>query len=71
MESMLDSLGNRMVVLMKLINVDGIHTVNEYVHELNGMIMAVEAMEIDIDFEYISSVDIYTAVILMGRRYVV
>ena len=71
MNKALETLGERMVVLMRVINIDGFHSNNnaKFRHELSGMIMAVQAMDIDIDFDYDREVTHYTAVILMGKRY--
>lgn len=67
---MINNLADRMISLMRVINIDGFHGDNrKFRCELNGMIMACKAMDIEIDFEYNSEVTEYTAVILMGKRF--
>lgn len=67
---MINNLANRMIKLMRLINIEGFHGDNrKFRHELNGMVMACKAMDIEIDFDYNSEVTKYTAVILMGKRF--
>ena len=71
MMTMINNLGNRMVTLMRVINIDGFHSENnaKFRHELNGMTMALKAMEIEFDFDYNYEVTQYTAVIIMGTRF--
>ena len=71
MMTMINNLGNRMVTLMRVINIDGFHSENnaKFRHELNGMTMALKAMEIEFDFDYNYEVTKYTAVIIMGTRF--
>lgn len=70
MNTMINNLANRMTTLMRVINIDGFHGNNrKFRCELNGMIMACKAMEIEIDFDYNKEVTEYTAVILNGKRF--
>jgi len=68
---MINNLGNKMVTLMRVINIDGVNSKDnkKFRNELNGMIMALQAMEIEFDFDYNYEVTKYTAVILMGTRF--
>lgn len=68
MNTMINNLGERMIILMRVVNLEGLSG-NKLAHELNGMVMALKAMEIDYDFEYNYEVTEYTALILNGKRF--
>ena len=65
---MINMLADRMVVLMRVVNIYGLEG-NKLSYELHGMVMAAQAMEIEVDFDFNETVDQYTAVILNGQRY--
>ena len=68
---MINNLADRMITLMRVINIDGFHSDDnrKFRNELNGMIMALKAMEIEFDFDYNKEVTEYTAIIIMGTRF--
>lgn len=68
MAQMIQNLGDRMVVLMRVVNIYGMSG-NKLAHELNGMVMALKAMGIEYEFDFNENVDQYTAVTLMGKRF--
>ena len=71
MMTMINNLADRMITLMRVINIDGFHSDDnrKFRNELNGMIMALKAMEIEFDFDYNKEVTEYTAIIIMGTRF--
>lgn len=68
MTNMVNALAERMVILMRVVNISGLSG-NKLANELNGMFMAVRAMGIEYDLEYNPEVSQYTALILNGNRY--
>lgn len=68
MFEMIQNLGNRMVVLMRVVNIAGLSG-NKLAHELVGMTMALKAMGIEFEFDFNDDVTEYTAVTLMGQRF--
>ncbi len=66
--TMIEKLGNRMVALIRVVNIYGLHG-NKLAYELRGMKMALNAMEIDCGFEYNQNVTQYTAIIIDGKRF--
>lgn len=83
MEEMIKNLGNRMVLLLRIINVDRIKwnsntdnlvhqkPLNKFDHELNGMIMAIQAMGISFSFEFDAKSIEYKSVTLMGIQFII
>lgn len=68
MTKMIENLGNRMITLMRVVNIYGLSN-NKLAHELNGMTMALNAMEIEFEFDYNDDVTEYTAITIMGKRF--
>ena len=70
MNTMINNLADRMVTLMRVINIDGISGEgNKFKHELRGMTMALQAMDIEFEFDFNSEVTEYTAITIMGKRF--
>lgn len=81
MNEMIQNLGNRMVALMRVINIENrnwsederrfteTRPSNKFDHELHGMTMALQAMGIEFGFEFDGEVIEYTAITLMGTRF--
>ena len=65
---MILDLGDRMVVLMRVVNLYGLSG-NKLAYELNGMTMAMQAMGIEFEFDFNDMVDQYTAVTICGQRF--
>lgn len=65
---MINNLGERMVTLMRVVNIEGLSG-NKLAYELNGMVMALKAMNIDYDFDFNNEVTQYTAVIINNIRF--
>ena len=68
MTKTIENLGNRMITLMRVVNIYGLSN-NRLAHELNGMTMALNAMEIEFEFDYNDDVTEYTAITIMGKRF--
>ena len=68
MTKMIENLGNRMITLMRVVNIYGLSN-NKLADELNGMTMALNAMEIEFEFDYSDDVTEYTAITIMGKRF--
>lgn len=68
MTQMINNLGDRMVTLMRVVNIFGLSG-NKLAHELNGMNMALKAMDIEFEYSYNEAVDQYTAITIMGKRF--
>lgn len=68
MTKMIENLGNRMITLMRVVNIYGLSN-NKLADELNGMTMALNAMEIEFEFDYNDDVTEYTAITIMGKRF--
>lgn len=69
MNTMINNLGERMIILMRVVNLYGISNPNKLSNELHGMTMALQAMEIGFEFEYNNEVTEYAAVTIMGIRF--
>jgi len=65
---MINKLGERMVILMRVVNMYGLSG-NRLADELRGVIMTLQVLEIEFEFEYNEAVTEYTAVILEGKRF--
>ena len=68
MTEMINKLGERMVIRMRVVNIFGLSG-NRLADELHGMVEALQAMGIDFEFEYNDTVDQYTAITVMGTRF--
>ena len=80
MREIIEKLGNRMVTLIRVVNINRrdyelgnvrfYRLLTKYDHELEGMTMAIEAMGLDYNFEYDKYMsDVITAVIIEGMRF--
>lgn len=68
MKQMILDLGDRMIKLMRVVNIYGLSG-NKLAYELNGMEMALDAMGIEYEFDFNEAVDQYTAVTINGIRF--
>lgn len=69
MNTMIKNLGERMITLIRVVNLCGISNPNKLSNELNGMCMALKAMDIEFEFEFNDEVTEYTAITIMGIRF--
>lgn len=81
MNDMINNLGNRMVRLARVCNIEKrewsenerrfteIRKPTKFDHEFHGMVMAIKAMGIEFDFEYNYETMEMTTIIIMGKRF--
>ena len=81
MKEMINNLGKRMVVLLRVVNIGcrewaqderrfaELRPFTKFDHELRGMTMAMKAMGIEFEFDFDENVIEYTAVTIMGTRF--
>lgn len=69
MNTIINNLGERMITLMRVVNLYGVSNPNKLTHELHGMAMALQAMEIEFEFEFNDEVTEYTAITIRGIRF--
>ena len=81
MKEMINNLGKRMVVLLRVVNIScrewaqderrftELRPCTKFDHELRGMTMAMKAMGIEFEFDFDENVIEYTAVTIMGTRF--
>ena len=81
MKEMIMNLGNRMVVLARVCNIDKrewatkeerftqTRPSNKFDYEFEGMVMALKAMDIDYDFEWDNDVVCMTSITIMGIKF--
>ena len=68
MKDMINNLGERMVTLMRVVNIYGMSG-NKLAYELHGMTMALQAMDIEFEFDFTENVDQYKSITIMGIKF--